>query len=215
MATETITKDEVVARLEGDWQFVERAILFVADRQTDIERVTRATIYKNQRGLSVPLARIGTDLAERLRDGGAFSWQDILNAVEVCTYHWRQAGILMLMEQGFSLEDAVYCVYPIKTPRRAPRPARGREERLVDRDAWTLLVEVELDQKYQRELMAELRERQLAEINAEIAALTDTRHELVCLTEREILSVTTIRRHAAEILKLEEVFVEGIGVMTA
>lgn len=173
--SDTITKGEVVARLERDWKFVERAILFLDERQTDIERATHSTIYKNRMGLSVPLARIGMTLAESIRMGAPISWEGISNAVEVCSYHWRQAGMLMLMDMGLTIEDAALCVYPIKTPRRAPRGSRGREEKLVDRDAWMLLVEIELDQQYQRELLLSLR--------------------------------------PAEPRQLEEMFIEGLGVV--
>lgn len=154
--SDTITKGEVVARLERDWKFVERAILFLDERQTEIERATHSTIYKNRMGLSVPLARIGTALAESIRMGAPISWESIANAIEVCSYHWRQAGMLMLMDMGLSIEDAALCVYPIKTPRRAPRASGRGEEKLVNRDVWAFLVEIELDQQYQRELLTSL-----------------------------------------------------------
>lgn len=206
MTTDTITKTEIVEKLEGDWKFVERALLFIADRQTDIERLTKSTLYKNYRGLSVPLARIGTDLAETLRTDGLFSWQDISNAIEVCAYHWRQSGMLMLMEQGFTMEEAAYMLYPIKTPRRAPRPARGREERLVNYRAWAELIEIELDQAYQQELYAELRERQLAELEA---LMPKPLPVLAPVAEQTIVSVETL----TPVRKCyDEIFIEGVGV---
>jgi hypothetical protein len=199
-----ITKSEVVERLEGDWSFASRALLFITDRQTDIELAAKATIYKNHRGLCVPLARIGTDLADAVRSGAALTWQDILHTIEVCSYHWRQAGMLMLMDQGFTIQEAAYMLYPIKTPRTAPRAARSAE---VDRARWALQVEVELDQAYQAELHEERVRRQLAAVEA----LVPTNLPVPTLVSEE--TIATVQTLAtARVCRMEELYVEGIGL---
>lgn len=127
MADTAITKDEVVSKVSENVAFLGRAILFLDERQEEIERATSSTIFKNRRGLSVPLARVGHDLADTIREQGYLSWEGLASAVDVASYHWRQVGMLMLMEMGLDVHEAYSAMYPVKTPRRAPR-ARGHRE---------------------------------------------------------------------------------------
>lgn len=148
MPETAITKDEVVERVMTDARFLGRAILFLDERQEEIERVTCSTIFKNRRGLSVPLARLGHELAEMLRTDGYLSWEGLSNALDVATYHWRQVGMLMLMEMGLDVHEAYAAMYPVKTPRRAPRPkTRAFDERSF-REAIVAWAEVDIAQAH-------------------------------------------------------------------
>lgn len=164
MAETAITKDEVKTRVESDPRFLARAILFLDERQDEIERVTASTIFKNRRGLSVPLARLGHDLAETLRTEGFLSWEGYVNAIDVVIYHWRQTGMLMLMEMGLDVHEAYAAMYPVKTPRRAPRSRAKEFNETAFREAIVAWAEVDIAQSNTVEaieLASEIRMRQV------------------------------------------------------
>jgi len=85
------TKRDIVAQLETDDEFVVEAMGILYRRQTEDERETKETKYKNRRGFMSSHAVNGTKLVEKmLIDGEAWDEADLAKARSIAVRYGKQ-----------------------------------------------------------------------------------------------------------------------------
>jgi hypothetical protein len=72
-----LTKAQILSRINSDDEFAVRCLLIIAGRQTEDEMETRDTKWKNRRGFMSSHAKVGTELAEKILNGGDYELSDV------------------------------------------------------------------------------------------------------------------------------------------
>jgi len=94
------TKRDIVAQIESDDEFVIEAMGILYRRQTEDERETKETKYKNRRGFMSSHAVNGTRLVEKmLVDGESWDEADMAKARSIACRYGKQLAAHFRAEQ--------------------------------------------------------------------------------------------------------------------
>jgi len=85
-----LTKAQIKEQLLTETDFVHTACLILAGRQTDDERETKDTKWKNRRGFMSSHAKFGTEMAEKLAAGEELSEEQESKLSSVVCHYTKQ-----------------------------------------------------------------------------------------------------------------------------
>jgi len=100
-----VTKAQVAERLKTDTSFCLEALQVLVRRQTDDERETSSTKWKNRRGLMSSHAVRGTAIAAKLASGEELSPEETDRACEIASHYVKQLTAHYRAEQEVALDE--------------------------------------------------------------------------------------------------------------
>lgn len=101
--TKITMKSRVAAlkvQLANDASAVEKAMVLLAQRQTEGELESKETIIKNRQGFSSSNAHHGTIYAQLVAAGGKLEGEHLERAIKIATFHARQLAKIAAEADG-------------------------------------------------------------------------------------------------------------------